>query len=447
MTKASGYILNVVGRRRQELLSAQEFGETPSEGVLEFSHSYNVPLVGFVGFTNGAITHLADARPGQRAGTLRRRLILREMTELPKPVLHSDILKHVSARVRKRVSERLSDGGLLSPASFLEVVEAVRNLSSASRPILDRFSAGRERRIEGLRPAAKNALSYQKETVATALALAGIDRRPLQEWEPPPSPGGDRPTPSPESFLQGLPSAYLREDQMIMNDMMQVPGFDLVRPMQHGAALFKNDETRVTVVIGNRTALETQLGADLIYYNVTYRSFVIIQYKAMEEAKPSPLFRLPDSDLASEVARMKVALQMLQQSPPNTDRLGFRIMENPFFLKLCPRLVFNPGDTSLIRGMYLPLDYWHLIEADHTLIGPKGGKQVTFENVGRYFDNTGFIALMTKAWIGTTPPQSSLLRPIIEAALQTNRAVTIAVKTDTRVPTKDETYALTGPEE
>jgi hypothetical protein len=41
MAKASGYILDVDGIRRDELLEAFEFGETPSEGVPSFSHNSN----------------------------------------------------------------------------------------------------------------------------------------------------------------------------------------------------------------------------------------------------------------------------------------------------------------------------------------------------------------------------------------------------------------------
>src|SRR5216684_3269662 len=112
MTKASGYILNVDGARRDELLEAFEFGETPSESVPTFSHNSNIPLIAFVGFRRGSITHLANARLGQGAGTRRRRLSLRDMVALQEPVLHRDIMRLVNSRVRSSVTQRLSDGGL-----------------------------------------------------------------------------------------------------------------------------------------------------------------------------------------------------------------------------------------------------------------------------------------------------------------------------------------------
>jgi hypothetical protein len=204
-----------------------------------------------------------------------------------------------------------------------------------------------------------------------------------------------------------------------------------VQTLPYGAARFEDDVgRRLTVINANRAGLEGTLGADLIYYNETYKAFVIIQYKAMEQIEHGAAFRFPNAQLTREIGRMTTILEDLKKRPRNNMRSGFRMMDNPFFIKLCPRVIFDPDDTSLIRGMYLPLDYWQLIETDPTLVGARGGHLVTFENVGRYFDNTEFIPLMTKAWIGTTPIQSDLLRPLIQEMIQMNRTLTIAVKTD-----------------
>ena len=124
-------------------------------------------------------------------------------------------------------------------------------------------------------------------------------------------------------------------------------------------------------------------------------------------------------------------LGALKACSPSKDIGGFRLSENPFFLKLCPRLVFNPDDTSLVPGMYFPLDYWKLLEKGPGIIGPKGGMRVTYENAERYFDNTSFITIVSKAWIGTTPNQSQVLQDVIRETLETGRAVAIAIKPKT----------------
>ena len=59
---------------------------------------------------------------------------------------------------------------------------------------------------------------------------------------------------------------------------------------------------------------------------------------------------------------------------------GFRLTPNPFFLKLCPRVVFDPDDASLIKGMYIPLAYWRRLEMDPKIRGRQNGHAVSFNN-------------------------------------------------------------------
>jgi hypothetical protein len=78
-----------------------------------------------------------------------------------------------------------------------------------------------------------------------------------------------------------------------------------------------------------------------------------------------------------------------------------------------------------------PLDYWRLIESDNALKGPRGGRGVSYRNIGRYFDNSRFVNLVANAWIGTTISQSALLEAVIREVIASGRTVAIAVKTDT----------------
>ena len=125
---------------------------------------------------------------------------------------------------------------------------------------------------------------------------------------------------------------------------------------------------------------------------------------------------------------MDALLAAIQACPANTSHDGYRLTENPFFLKLCSRLVFNPDDIGLVPGMYLPLDYWNLLVQSPGIPGPRGGLRVTFENAGRHFDNSSFTTIVSKAWVGTTPSQSDVLKEAIRQTLETGKAVAIAVK-------------------
>jgi len=273
----------------------------------------------------------------------------------------------------------------------------------------------------------RRAFAAQKEAVNTALGIAGIDRSVLLRW----TPGGE-----PKSLLDGLTEVKVREDQMIYNDLL-VPfeGFRALQPSIVGAVRFASDDVRLEVMVANRTPLEMQTGADLVYFNATYESFVFVQYKVMEKewgsgGVPEAIYRLPNAQLAAEIGRMDALLERVKSAAEPTDRHGFRLQDNPFFLKLCPRLIFNPDDVSLTPGMYLPLEQWRFIEKDSDLVGARGGRVVSYRNIGRYLHNTGFSDLVRDAWIGTTPQQSAILGPLIQTVLSEGKAVVLAVKQD-----------------
>ena len=69
--------------------------------------------------------------------------------------------------------------------------------------------------------------------------------------------------------------------------------------------MFENERVSLTVVMANRLSLEKQLGADLIYRNEAYNSFVLVQYKAMEHEAGTARVRLPNNQLEKELKRME----------------------------------------------------------------------------------------------------------------------------------------------
>ena len=115
----------------------------------------------------------------------------------------------------------------------------------------------------------------------------------------------------------------------------------------------------------------------------------------------------PDSQLNEQIRHMESLLTAagLPQARRCED---FRLHDNPFFLKFCPRMDFAPEDTALIKGMYIPLAYWKLLESSGQMTGPRGGRFLDFNNAGRYLTNTEFAMLVTKAWVGSDPTQSNI---------------------------------------
>lgn len=426
MAQASGFIVFLSQDRMNTFLECVAEERAFAEPVADFQHSRTAPLVCFV-VNAGKVTHIGLGRRGVRAGTGLSRLNIDKAEKLPAPISVRKLLNRLPKRNAPSVRKRFQSGGLLTAKGFHAVIESVRQLSSQAGTLLERFSQARIERIQRFSAKARSNLAQQKEALLTALSIAGLSRDPIQEWAPPDG--------TPVSFLDGLPNVRLREDPMVINDLQNLPGFDVIKTYPYGAAVFESEETseRLTVILANRLPLEEQTGTDLIYFNETYQSFVMVQYKAMEredrrDGPAQAVYRLPDAQLRKEIDRMNTVLGALKACAPNTDIDGFRLAENPFFLKLCPRLVFNPDDVGLVPGMYLPLDYWKLLENDPGIKGPKGGLRITYENAKRYLDNTSFTTVVSKAWVGTTPSQSQVLQDVIRATLETGKAVAIAIK-------------------
>ena len=424
MAKACGYAVLLKSDREEKFLECAQQETRFGEPVPEFKHSRNAPLVCFV-ITKKNITHIALGRRGNSAGSGLRRLNLEKTEELPVPITINKLLKHLPNRTKATIKKRMTSGGLLTEKGFDAVVTAVRKIAPQSSSTLDRYSQERAELVAKFSPKVRENLAQQKEAVLTALSIAGISREPIQEWEP-----SDE---TPVSFLDGLPSTRLREDPMVVHDMMHLPGYEVIKTFPYNAVVFESDSERLTVILANRLPLEKQTGTDLIYFNETFQSFVMVQYKAMEREDeesdpPEAVFRLPNAQLAEEISRMDELLATLKAYPACNDINGFRLTENPFFLKLCPRLVFKPDDIGLVPGMYLPLDYWKRLEQHPGIKGKRNGLQVTYKNAGRHFDNTAFTTIVAKAWVGTTPSQSEALKEVIRKTLETGKAAVIAIK-------------------
>ena len=205
---------------------------------------------------------------------------------------------------------------------------------------------------------------------------------------------------------------------MIIHDAGAVPGMDLDNANVYGKR-FSDGKVNLTVLLINRQPLEQLIGADLIYYNETFKAFVLIQYKALEKEGSADVFRLPNKDLESELTRMHATLSELAgHSDVSAEPECFRLNSNPFYLKFCPRSVKAATSSDLFSGFYVPLGYFDLLTGGSHLAGPKGGKSLSYKNVQRWLTNGDFIPLVRNGWVGTTPAQSSLLQKVVVQTLE-----------------------------
>jgi|ERR1041384_580791 hypothetical protein len=426
MAEATGFILRLPDPRLDRLRNQLSLDETFAEPVSDFEYSRQAVLVCFVEDEQRNTLYIAYGRRGLRAGTGLRRLNLFSFVQLGQPVRLERYVPSFPPRLRKHFRDKVSDSGLLTPKQFRALVDAIIPDNEELGSILARYSSARANRLASLPTRIRQQLAFEKEAMGTALSLAGLDRSSLSDWDPP-SDGRLF------SFMSGLRQVRLREDAMIFNDLMTLPGFSEIRRFIQGSTEFRDDQgTRLTIVLANRQPLEELTGADLIYYNETFKSFVMVQYKAMERSAGSEsIFRLPNPQLDHQIARMQELVESIRPYGVPADSRGYRLLWNPFFLKLCPRIVFEPDSAGLTPGMYLPLDNFRLLVAAEATTQQKGWRGITFANVGRYLDNTHFIMLVAKAWIGTTPAQSSILKDAVLETISNGRAALLAVRSRT----------------
>ncbi len=431
MSKVTGYFLKLSSNRYE--VFDERYEEEFAEPVTDFTHSSNVPLICFV-ITRGSITDIGLAKRGMRAGTNLRRLNISSIYRLENPIKPTTIIKEVNPRFKKYLAEKAKNGGLLTIKSFEEFLDIfIKIVEKEASLLLNKYSKERREKIKHLAHSKLgSSLAQQQEAILTAMNIAGIDREQTLGWDV----SADGVV---DSYLDGLESVHLREDSQIINDLTTLPGFDAVKNHKHSSTVFKNDKSKLTILLANRLPLEELLGTDLIYYNEDFKCFVMVQYKVMEKEGGDFLFRLPNSQFSDELKRMDDISLLLNGISNEDEILDFRISKDPFFIKMCPRIEFNPDDVGLSTGMYLPLEYLKLLQKDHSTMGPKGGRFISYDNVSRYFNNTSFKTIVEQGWIGTHIKQSEVLEQMITSTIQYGRTAVIAIKesiADKQVPDK-----------
>ncbi|UQZ88240.1 hypothetical protein C4J81_03040 [Deltaproteobacteria bacterium Smac51] len=400
--------------------------DTFDEPVPKFSSGGYSILICFIVLGN-CVTHIAMGKKGRSAGTDMTRLNMSKIETLPYSLPIKTIVEAIpDTAIAGRVNVCFEQvrGGRFTDGGIRAVIEAIQLLDPDLSRIISKFSLITNERLEKLSTMAKQNLASQKDALLSVLRLAGLPEDFVDDWVLPKKPI--------RRYCDGLPKKGSIKDEasIIRNDFMCFNGMDRVMDEFNGDVVkFKSGSVKLHVYWADRNELELQTGTDLIYYNETFQSFVMVQYKLMDiNERGRPAFRYSDPQLAKEVCRMNNLWDKFntQQKPGNC--FDFRFCYNPFFFKLCPKLVFEPESPHLIKGMYIPLDYWHLLAQSTETRGPHGGPVISYENVGRYLNNTEFAAIVSKAWVGCRPEHSKILLKAVKQSLKRNRTAILAIK-------------------
>lgn len=418
------YILNVSPQRRDALLGALLDGRSRiSEAVPRFSVGPRY-LVVFASFEEGRLTHFAEAKRGGRAATGSVFLQMHDLESLARPVRFGELMGAVPASLRRHLLRYLNRGGLLPPKTSEAVVDFMLNADDGFYNRLERLII-RANRMWSLSEQAAHILGLQKDALGIALRAGGLELDPLTEWSARAMRSQGR------FFLEGIRPRYT-ENSMVTEDFLTVPGLELFDTTGTTVRHFQSKRSpsrRMTVIMAANEPLEWKTGVDLIYFNEEYESFTMVQYKVMESEGGGPVFNLRSDDrLFGQIQRMDEVWEQIKIESTGLDPSAFRFSRNPFFLKFCPRMPLEPDSTAMFPGMYLPLSFWKRLHGSGSLVGPRGGNVVTYDNVGRWLNNTDFITLLSRSWVGTSPKESTVLKEVIRNVLATDSVAVYAHK-------------------
>lgn len=219
--------------------------------------------------------------------------------------------------------------------------------------------------------------------------------------------------------LSSLNPIYIREDNVIQRDVSQIEGYLLKNMDITGKAVFLKNGERLEVYTANRNYLEEAFGVDLIYYNQTLGSIVMVQYKMLEEASDNKnwIFRL-DNQTKDEISRMKIP-------EIKSNATDYRLNREPFYFKFVQRRCTE----SNIKSYIISLDHLNKILNSHKAIGPRGGIRIDYPALeGTYLRESDFISLIRSGYIGTHRVESEALITIISEISRGNKELIFALQ-------------------
>lgn len=314
---------------------------------------------------------------------------------------------------RRRASDLLdSVGGVAMPPLGEALVDALLELRPGLRETVQRLRRLDEQ--ESVVGAAGRVLAMERDAVKLALSIAGLSTDVLSEWSGPDSTG----------FLSALPQRRgALEDVVIAHDSARFSNWEALSGEMLDWINFSDGQQHVRVGNVNRTRLENVLGVDLIYHHLDADTFVLVQYKRMVQNARGEWLYYPDEQLDRELASMRKVETGDNSSA--ADPATWRLHAKGCYLKLVrdPR-GFDPNDTRLLPGIYLPLEYvdeiWESRERG------RGWRRLGYDNIDRYITSDLFVALVRQGWIGTRGVTTRAVEGIVEAFLAEGRSIILA---------------------
>lgn len=438
--KTTGIILIFVEEQRADLLSERVdvFDESFSDTLSVYDWPIGELCLALLSFEEGEFNYISLARKGRRVATSKNRVEFSSLVDLDHLQVEA-VQKHIRTDlVRHFVRSSSGVGGAVPSGTWNAVIKALLIERPAIEGELHRLESLAKYAGVTLRGGPTELLLQEREALGISLDIfsggTSLRKKVLGEWAPDEDAVEDlneelmtakmvRPSQRSSSFLSGISERYFQEESTIQHDLFSWDG----APVEHlsGVSVFEQGRRRLEVIYANRNALEKTLGVDLIYFNDTYNSFVLVQYKLMYESGNEYIYR-PDKQLSKELERMEHVHKLYPVDAEITSGDEYRLSDDPFLLKLVPNRGLSPSSGDLIKGMYLPRPYVKFLLGPNGPVGPQGGQVISYQNAPRYLSNTEFSRNVNAGRIGSCGNMSSAIHKIVRSYFETGRAVIVA---------------------
>lgn len=368
------------------------------------------------------ISFAALATRGSRSATAKYRIEFSDFVMFEPPLQSNEIERVIGERYSQHLTRSTSgDGGRVPAKTWSLLVDAIHKLRPDKSTELNGLFELQRERFQYQSGLGFEVMAQEKDATGLALEFSGFDRRKMlgRNYQK-----ADKPAP----FLKNLKSFNAHEDAMIFRDMEVFGDWQRITGAPVGMAMFKEGNKRVTIVNANRTDIEKTLGVDLVYYHSQFDAYVMVQYKRMERKEGDWVYR-PDDQLDIELERMQTFQATNEDTFENFETINYRLNSGLFYLKLCPETIFELFSHDLIKGMYLPIDYYETLKKSAEMMGNRQGLRVSWNKTSRYLNNTLFIELVKEGWIGARRVTSKTLTQIIQNSLEGNKSLLLARET------------------
>jgi hypothetical protein len=153
----------------------------------------------------------------------------------------------------------------------------------------------------------------------------------------------------------------------------------------------------------------------------------MVQYKRLHQVWHDWSFDLNDSQFLEDLRRM----DSFNKANPLPSFSGapseYRLHAGPFYFKFCKDVSFDPMNSDMIDGMYLPLNYLRSLMDSSFVNGQRGGKVLGYRNSLRHFNNSQFIGIVRGGWVGSRTETTEVLTDLIRTSIDADRSVIVGI--------------------